>query len=183
MINRIAFGTFAFLALTVFSVNADENLKSGIPVGKQVRAFHPLNVTGPAAGEKRCLVCSNGNNPVAVIFARKLSDPLTTLVKKIDAATVKNKSANMGSFVVFLNDDESLSDSLKSMAKKQGLSECILSIDNPAGPSGFDIAADAEVTVLFYNRRTVRANHAFGAGELNNQSVERVVADLKTILE
>lgn len=56
MVNRVAFGAFAVMALAVAGVSADENLKSGIPVGKQVRAFHPLNVTGPAAGQKRCLV-------------------------------------------------------------------------------------------------------------------------------
>jgi len=34
----------------------------------------------------------------AVIFAREISGPVTSLVKKIDAATVKNSSCSMGSF-------------------------------------------------------------------------------------
>lgn len=118
-----------------------------------------------------------------MIFARKVTDPLTSLVKKIDTATAKNKASRMGSFVVFLNEDEDLADKLKAMAKKEGIDKCILTIDNPAGPNGFDIAQDAEVTVLLYNRRTVRANHAFAAGELNEAGVERVVADLKKILK
>ena len=52
-----------------------------------------------------------------MIFAREVSDNLTGLVKKIDAATEKNSSCNMGSFVVFLNDDESLEMKLQEMAK------------------------------------------------------------------
>ena len=40
-----------------------------------------------------------------MIFAREVSDPLTSLVKKIDEATAKNSSCRMGSFVVFLSDD------------------------------------------------------------------------------
>ena len=43
-----------------------------------------------------------------MIFAREVSDNLTSLVKKVDAATAKNSACRMGSFVVFLNDDESL---------------------------------------------------------------------------
>lgn len=56
MKHRFAVGTFAVTALLVASAVADESLKSGIPVGKSVSAFHPLNVTGSAAGRKNCLV-------------------------------------------------------------------------------------------------------------------------------
>ena len=48
-----------------------------------------------------------------MIFAREVSDSLTSLVKKLDAATAKNSDAKMGSFVVFCNDDEDLKDKLK----------------------------------------------------------------------
>jgi hypothetical protein len=47
--------TVAAAALAVgCGVGAD--LKSGPTPGKSVPAFHPLNVTGPDAGEKACLV-------------------------------------------------------------------------------------------------------------------------------
>ncbi len=117
-----------------------------------------------------------------MIFAREVSDPLTSLVKKIDEATAKNSSARMGSFVVFLNDDESLEEKLKSIAKDNNLTKCVLTIDNPAGPNGFDIAKEADVTVLLYRKHTVAANHAFRSGELNNDAIESIVSDLKKIL-
>ena len=69
-----------------------------------------------------------------MIFAREVSDNLTSLVKKIDAETVKNGKKNMGSFVVFLNDDEGLFDKLKKLIEKEGLKECILTIDNVQVP-------------------------------------------------
>jgi hypothetical protein len=33
-----------------------EELQSGLAVGKSTTPFHPLNVTGPKAGKKICLV-------------------------------------------------------------------------------------------------------------------------------
>src|SRR5262245_15174826 len=117
-----------------------------------------------------------------MIFAREVSDPLTSLVKKIDEATAANKSARMGSFVVFLTDDEGVDKKLKAMETKAGLKECVLSKDNPAGPAGYDVARDADITVVLYTNRTVKANYAFRKGELNDKAIERIVADIPKIL-
>jgi len=83
-----------------------------------------------------------------MIFAREVNDSLTSLVKKIDAETAKNKGAKMGSFVVFLSEDEKLQDKLKELATKEGIKNTIFSIDNPAGPNGYEVAKDADVTVV-----------------------------------
>lgn len=52
----VALGAFALAALAVAGVAADEALKSSPPVGQKCTPFHPLNVTGTAAGQKVCLV-------------------------------------------------------------------------------------------------------------------------------
>src|SRR5262245_46966652 len=117
-----------------------------------------------------------------MIFAREVSDPLTSLVKKIDAATSKNSSARMGSFVVFCTDDEGLEGKLKELAKKEGLKKTILTIDNPSGPGSYKIAKDAAVTVVFYNRHNVKVNYAFKKGELKDSDVEKIVADVAKIV-
>src|ERR1700722_14640592 len=112
-----------------------------------------------------------------MIFAREISDPLTSLVKKIDAATAQNSKAKMGSFVVFLSDDEKLGDRLKSVAEKEGLKKCVLTIDNVGGPDGYNVAKDAAITVVLYNNRKVMSNHAYKTGELNDQAVAQILAD------
>jgi hypothetical protein len=118
-----------------------------------------------------------------MIFAREISDNLTSLVKKIDAATSKNSKCSMGSFVVFLNDEEGFAKKLTELAKKEGLKDCVLTVEsNKAGPRGYDISKDADVTVVLYNNRTVKTNYAFRRGELNSQAVERIVADIPKIL-
>jgi hypothetical protein len=117
-----------------------------------------------------------------MIFAREVSAPLTSLVKKIDAATVANKSKRMGSFVVFLSDEEKLADQLKALADKEGIKQCVLTIDNPAGPKAYKVAKDADVTVVLYNKRDVKANFAFKKGELNDAAVEKVVGAVTKIV-
>ncbi len=88
----------------------------------------------------------------------------------------------MGSFVVFLSDEESLKEKAKGMAEKQGLKACVLTVDNVAGPKGYNINKDADVTVVLYNKRKVQANYAFKKGELNSEAIEKIVADLPKIL-
>lgn len=118
---------------------------------------------------------------MVAIFAREVNPGLTSLVKKIDEKSVEFKSKGIKSFVTFLSDDEKLEDALKKFADKEGIKKTVLSIDNIAGPKGYDIAKDADVTVILYTNRKVEANHAFRKGELNEKSVERVIADLSKI--
>jgi hypothetical protein len=116
-----------------------------------------------------------------MIFAREVSGPLTSLVKKIDAETAKHKSDRMGSFVVFLSDDEKLGDTVKALAAKESIKHTVLTIDNPGGPQAYEVAKDAAVTVVMYDKHKVKANHVYRKGELNDKAIERVVADISKI--
>lgn len=175
------------VALVVANVQAGgrgEPVKSGPQVGQDVPGpFHPLNVTGSKAGEKACLYCANGAHPVAVVFAREATPEVAILLKKLDECTAKNSSASMGSYAVFCSDREGLADALKSVAQKHGLKKLVLSIDNPQGPEKYKISKDADVTVLLYNEFTVRANHTFRNGELNEKAITNVVADVSKIVK
>ena len=117
-----------------------------------------------------------------MIFAREVSDSLTSLVKKIDAVTDQNSTQKLCSFVVFLSDDEKLGDQLKSLADKEGIKKCVLTIDNPAGPTGYNVAKDADITVVLYNQRNVKANFAFRKGELNDAAIAKVVGAVSKIV-
>jgi hypothetical protein len=173
------------LALCVGVAVAADDIKSGPQVGENARPkpFFPLNINGPMAAKKACLVCRNGDNPVVMIFAREPSLMLNNLIKKVDAETVKNKSAKMGSFAVFCNDAESLEKQLKELAEKEKLQEFVLAIDNPTGPEPYKVAKGADVTVVLYNKSKVIANHTFKKGELSEKAIDRILADVPKILE
>jgi hypothetical protein len=117
-----------------------------------------------------------------MIFAREVSDSLTSLVKKIDEATADHTKQRMGSFVVFCNDDENLKGQLKDLAKKEKLQEIILTIDQPTGPEAYKVAKDADVTVILYNQRVVKANYAFKKGELKDANIEAILKDVDKML-
>jgi hypothetical protein len=172
--------SFALLAGAVF---AAESLKSGPQVGDDVPGpFHPLNINGAAAGKKNCLYCSNGSNPVAVVFAREATPEVKKLIKKIDECTAKNGDCKMGSFVVFLSDKEGLDKELKDWADEAKLQKIVLSIDNPAGPQEYKINKDADVTVMLYTKHVVKANHAFKKGELEDKCIDEITKEIPKIL-
>lgn len=118
-----------------------------------------------------------------MIFARKITPALTSLVKKIDEATAKNQGCSMGSFVVFCSDDEELEGKLKQLAKKEGLKHTVLTVDNPTGPRGYDIPKEADVTVILYKQKQVKANHAFRKGEFKADDVQKILKDLPKIVK
>ncbi|MBX9677925.1 MAG: hypothetical protein K2X38_04110 [Gemmataceae bacterium] len=115
-----------------------------------------------------------------MVFAREASNDLTSLVKKLDSAAAANKKLN--TFVVFLNDDEKMEGKLKEMAEKEKVKNVVLAIDNPAGPDGYEINKDADVTVVLYNKRKVEVNHAYRKGELNTAAIEKIISELPKIL-
>lgn len=172
----------ALLGVLAAGVTAADVVRSGPQPGNSPGPFSPLHCNGPDAGRKADLTERYGSNPVALIFAREVTGPLTTLIKKLDESAVRNRTAHLGAVVVFCSDDEGLENKLKDLARKEGLKQVVLTIDRPAGPQGYDVARDAEVTVILYKRRTVAVNHAFRKGELKDSDADKVLAELETIL-
>jgi hypothetical protein len=117
-----------------------------------------------------------------MIFAREISDPLTSLVKKLDEATAKNSGCSMGSFVVFCSDEEGLDKKLKVLAEKHNIKHLILSVDNESGPRAYKVAKDADITVVLYNRNDVKVNHAFKKGELKPKDIDKIVNEVSKIV-
>jgi hypothetical protein len=117
-----------------------------------------------------------------MVFARETSGPLTSLVKKLDEATVKNRDRKLGSFVVFLSDDAGTVEKLIALAEKEKIEQTILAVGEATGPDGYDVAAEADVTVVLYIGRVVKANYAFKKGKMTAADVTRIVSDLAKIV-
>jgi hypothetical protein len=182
MMRRTVLSASVVCLVAVLGVYAQSGVKSGPQVGDKVPGpFHPLNVNGESAGKKNCLYCANGASPVAVVFARNLTPSVGKLIQQLDAVTVKNSGKSMGSYAVFMSDDEKLQGNLETLAKKADLKKLILSIDNPAGPKEYHIAKDAAVTVLLYNEFVVASNYSFAKADLNDSDIARIVGDVTKI--
>jgi hypothetical protein len=179
-----AFALAAVLTAGVFADDkkADKVVSGPQPGEKLAGPFHPLNCNGASAGEKNCLYCQNGDNPVAMVFAREATPEVVKLIKRLDEVTAKNKAADMGSFVVFLNDKDGLDKDLAKVAEQNKLQKVILAVDNPAGPKGYKVAKEADVTVVLYVGHTAKVNYAFKKGELNDKAIDAIVADVPKIV-
>ncbi|MDA1014433.1 MAG: hypothetical protein O3A00_08280 [Planctomycetota bacterium] len=121
------------------------------------------------------------------IFAREITDELASLVKQIDDVVGKNKNSKMAAFVVLLSDDPDADEGkLKALAEKHGIKNTPLTtFDGAAGPPNYKISEDAAVTVMLWQGggKNVKANHAFGKGELNAKKIEAIVKDTSKILK
>jgi hypothetical protein len=116
-----------------------------------------------------------------VVFAKEADAGLTSLVKKIETAVEKNKSANLCSFVVLTSDAKGLEEKLKKLAETEKITHTILTIDNPAGPEDMKLSKDADVTVVLYVSKKVKASHGFKGG-LTAKEIDKVLADLPKIV-
>jgi hypothetical protein len=108
---------FHFAVLTAFVVLAASSAAScgaePSPVKTDVKLpnipgpFHAYNVTGKYKGHYHSHISEFGLEPIVMIVTREVefSDPLKSLLKKIDDAIEKNPAARLHAFVVVLSDD------------------------------------------------------------------------------
>lgn len=173
----------SFVMLTGMVAFAGD-LESGLKVGDRPGAFNVKDVTGPNAGKSLCYRCSYGSRPVVNVFVREVNDELATLIKQVDEVVAKNDDKKMAAFVVVLAEDaDKIAPQLEEMAKKNGIKHVPLTIfDGEAGPSDYNIAEKADVTVMMWNKSEVKANMALGKGELNEDAIKTIIDDTQKIL-
>ena len=126
-----------------------------------------------------------GARPVVAIFTRSLTDDLASLVKQIDDKVGENKDKKMAAFVILLSDDPDADEpKLKALKEKHGIKHTPLTIlDGIAGPPKYNVAEDADLTVLVWLEKSVKANHALAKGKLDKEGIKKIVESTSTILE
>jgi hypothetical protein len=122
---------------------------------------------------------------VVNVFARELTDDLASLVKQLDAVVGKNEEKQMTGFVVLLSEDPDADEKkIVAFAEKNGIKHLPLTIfDGVAGPPGYNLAEEADVTMHFWVKKEVKVNHAFAKGDLTAAAIKQAVADTAKILE
>jgi len=179
--------TFLAAAATVIlaGVAFAADLKSGPQAGEMIPGpFHPLNVNGEDAGKKACLYCKAGDSPVVAIFARSADDAtLKKLITNLEEVASKNAKAELNAFVVFCSNNEALPGKLKAFAEKANLKNVVLAVDEPAGPDKYNISKDADITVVLYKERVVKANHSFAKGKLTDKDIESISGEIAKLVK
>lgn len=184
--KRMMFASIALVALAFGTVAIADDLESGLQVGDSPGAFNVKDVTGPNKGRSLCYRCQFGGRGVVNIQARTITPELSNLVKEIDALvdSPSDRKGQKKAFVVLLTDDpDAAKTELEKVAKDKELKNTPLTIfDGIAGPRGYKIAEDADVTVMVWNKQKVKVNHSFKSGKLDKKAIEQIVADAKKAL-
>ena len=122
---------------------------------------------------------------MVAVFAREITDDLTSLVKKLDESIDKNKDEKLSGFVVFLTDDsDALEPKLKDLAEKEKIKNLPLTIyEGTAGPESYKIDDKAALTVLMWKGLDVKVNHAFKKDQVDSKAVDSIVKDVPKILK
>ncbi len=181
------FSAFCVMTLAMASislVNAAD-LKSGLQVDDYPAAFNVTDITGPSAGEKLCYRCQYGARPVVSIFVRKMDENTAKLVAELDAIVAKNsEDKKMAAFVTVLSDDPDAQEAaLKKAAADQKIKHTPLTVfENAVGPAKYKINEKANVTVMMWVDSNVKVNYAFAEGDLNAESIAKVLKDTDKIL-
>ena len=130
-----------------------------------------------------------GYELVALVFAREVSDPLTSLVKKLDKQVAKasigrREPEKLGVFIVFCSDDAEMGPRLRDLIVKEGLRHVVLCTHNVAGPKRYAVAKEADLTVVVYDdRENVTANFALRKGELDTKKAKDIITALNRVLQ
>lgn len=160
-----------------------EPLVSGLKSGQRPGPYAAIVCTGPERGKAHCFICEAADRPVAIVLARKMSDPLGKLVQGFDKALQTHKQAEMRGWVTFLYDDQSAVDAeVVRWGKTHGIRNVPLAVfEDPDGPPAYRIAKEAEVTVLLSVKQKVVKNFSFRAGELTEAKVRTILQSLPEI--
>jgi hypothetical protein len=166
-------------------------------VGDSLQLFvHEHHVTGPNPGIGCYLVCTYSTRPVVMVYTRDINDAVIRLIKKLDTATRNHQQERLGSYVVLFCHSYDRAAELKALAEKEKIQHTLLAmvvfnesrfmedVDRPRQEQ-FEarFGAEAETTVILAtSKRVVKACSAYRKGELTDQGIDRILAELPKIL-
>jgi hypothetical protein len=116
-----------------------------------------------------------------------MSDPLTSLVKKIDQRVdaAGKTTRPLGTYVIFDSSAAGLDQQLRDLAEYEALKRVSLGIGAP--PKDYEVSKEADVTVVIYNvgrrhQQKVTANFALRLGELDEAKIDAIAKAVSEVL-
>ena len=189
MANGAAIVLVAALAMGATSVvAATGELKSGPQVGDKALPFTSNQVTGENRGRQYCYICEMGDRPAVLVFARHIDEPTGRLLRDLRDSMRANRQQKLFGWMVFLggestDSETALEGQAYEFARKNGaLSVALSALGDPAGPPGYRVAPEAEVTVLALRGGKVLYNRAYRAKEWSPRTAESALKELPRAL-
>lgn len=148
-----------FVVCVAAGVRAGEPLTSGVPVGQRPGPYSFLVATGKERGQLTCFICDQQDKQGAIVFARTMSEPLGKLLLELDAECARN--GDFKAWLTMLTPNADM-DELAKWSQTVGLKNVpVGAFEDADGPPAYTLHADADVTVLLFEKRKVLANFAY----------------------
>jgi hypothetical protein len=107
---------------------------------------------------------------------------LASLAKQIDKLVADNQDKKLAAVINFIGEpSDDYQKKIVEFGTKHNLQNVALTITPDA--ARFKINDQAEVTVMHYKGKSVKANHAVAVGDLDDQAVKRIIEGAKAILD
>lgn len=96
-----------------------------------------------------------------------------------------DEDGKMKGFLVLLTDDpDQAEEDLKAFAEEHEIKNMPLTyFDGLAGPKGYNIAEEADLTVNMWVKKTCKANHALEEDGLDEDTVDAIVESISKITD
>jgi hypothetical protein len=168
--------TIFWCLLAVCAARAD-SCRSGLEPGQKPGPYSAVICTGPERGQSYCYICETADKPAVVVFARNLNDCLANFVQRLDQAIADHKKADLRAWVTVLGADQSTLDAeVVAWVQQHRIRSIPIGVfESTDGPPSYRLAADAEVTVLFFVKQKVVANFGYRAREMTDEQIERMM--------
>lgn len=155
----------------------------GLQMGEQPLPFTVEDVTGPAKGEMLCYRCRYAGKPTVVVFAREVTDTVSSLLQQIDKQVADHADQKLSAFMVVVGENaDQVKPDLERLATAQNLRNTPLTVfHEPEGPVGYGLSPETPIQVMMWNNEGLKVNRPI-AGELSREEIAEIVDETKAIL-
>ena len=177
---------FLPLIVLAFAMNpaAAPEPHAGCAPGAEVPTFFLRQVTGSRPNLALCLVCRYGRRPVVLMCVREVDAQVEELIERVDRVVDDHRGVGLRGFALWLEPDvRKAQPQMATLARQRKISIPLTFPVESGGPRSMDLPKKAAVTVLMYRNRVVEQRFVFDAGELDEESIAKVVEAVRGLPE
>jgi S1-C subfamily serine protease len=172
----------------VFRDGWDQLAEAALKLGRTAPAYaaeHPIKV-GDFGAEKGAF----GPQPNVIVFAREVTEHLSTLVSQLDEIA-KDQTSTLDSFLILVGkgkelepkDKEELEGKLKDLVEKNQLKNTTVSAEPAARVESFHVSKLKDITVVVSANGSVKGFYTFNNADFKADTTDKLLNDLKKIID
>ena len=143
-------------ALSVRSVEAEESTVVGLKAGDPIGTFRVIKIAGSEddgveVGQSLCYRCRYGSNPIVILFARKSSKEIDSLVLALEESLETYQSQKLNALIVLVGDDRSkLNENAAALIERTTVKRipAVVAEDATSGPLDYQLSPLNDVTAV-----------------------------------